>query len=317
MIISSGIIDKASIDGQKQYYKDLDLAMRQYLKDHATEFKEEGDDEEAVSAAASEAALSSPSAPEKSGAPTDSDDALERAAEKEREGIFKYLDMLNTAVGTLADMGGAAFGTLQDLVGGASPGMLVLALVIASLVISNIWTLTSNRGARDPEDVHRLRRSAGASGSGSVVGGAAANGYAQATYPGAYGGAAPGSPEAIALAVRDVLRDYLEPRYGYGHGNANFNDGPNRKRKREEDVEIEDVHMEAGQIEAMIEQVEARVARLREYLKTVERGEGAETRRIEGGGKGGKEEAAGGSGSGSGKGREAGGKAKSNAKTKG
>ncbi|KAK0530775.1 hypothetical protein OC835_003896 [Tilletia horrida] len=40
-----GIIDKASIDGQRQYYKDLDEAIHAYLREHASEFKEEGDDE--------------------------------------------------------------------------------------------------------------------------------------------------------------------------------------------------------------------------------------------------------------------------------
>ena len=42
------IIDKASLDGQKQYYKELDEAVRKYLTDHTSEFKEEGDDAAAV-----------------------------------------------------------------------------------------------------------------------------------------------------------------------------------------------------------------------------------------------------------------------------
>ena len=49
-LLLPGIIEKACIDGQKQYYKDLDAAIRENMKKHPGEFKEEGDDEVPVEA---------------------------------------------------------------------------------------------------------------------------------------------------------------------------------------------------------------------------------------------------------------------------
>ena len=46
----TGIIEKSAVDGQKTYHRDLETAMRQYIKEHATEFQVEGDDDEAVAA---------------------------------------------------------------------------------------------------------------------------------------------------------------------------------------------------------------------------------------------------------------------------
>ncbi|CEH18790.1 Uncharacterized conserved protein, contains GRAM domain [Ceraceosorus bombacis] len=184
-----GIIDKASIDGQKQYYKDLDVAVRKYLKEHASEFREEGDDEAADEMR--EAVASTP-AGETSVDPTSKESSKALASEasntSEAGGI---MGILSTICGTIADLTGGAI----EMVGDLSPSMLILGALVLVLLLTNIWALTASGGAskRDPSDPHKLVKSRKSNSASSSLAADTAN------------------AEAIALAVRGVLQEYLSP----------------------------------------------------------------------------------------------------------
>ncbi|SPO26854.1 related to YSP2 - protein involved in programmed cell death [Ustilago trichophora] len=146
------IIDKASLDGQKQYYKELDEAVRKYLTDHTSEFKEEGDDAAAVEEIARAA---TPGPNSRKGAAA----AGERSASGGAGGD-------GSAAGGSGGSGGAsgastggsggimdqvmdAFGMVGDLLGGAlemiglqdvSLKTLAFGAIIFILLLSNIYT---------------------------------------------------------------------------------------------------------------------------------------------------------------------------------
>ncbi len=158
------------MDGQKQYYKDLDAAIRQDIKDHPSEFREEGEEDEPLetTAAATEKAAS-----EKG---TDSDAKDKKPEDAAPAGPTGVLDQAK-------DMVGNAVGMVMDTVQEASLTTLALGGIVLLLLISNIWTLSSSSSrGRDPNNLHRLR-------------GAGKN----------------DDPEAVGRAVRDALRDLLQP----------------------------------------------------------------------------------------------------------
>ncbi|KAK0549187.1 hypothetical protein OC845_003230 [Tilletia horrida] len=198
-----GIIDKASIDGQRQYYKDLDAAIHEYLKEHASEFKEEGDevieDEASIdtqdkeggaadSAGADSAASTSNKA--KGGDANTESSAANTSSTSITGLVSSFADTVTNAVSS-------GLGMVTDAVSGASPSMLILGSVVIVLLLSNLWALT----IREPPAGYRsVPRSpygyggSGGAGAGSQVG----------------GGGGPDS-DALAAALRDVLREHFGP----------------------------------------------------------------------------------------------------------
>lgn len=136
------------------------------------------------------------------------------------------------------DMISDGAGALGDMLGGASPSMLVLGGLVAFLVLFNLWALLpgSRTARRDPSDPHRLQNaSKGAiSRSGAQGGGDAA--------------------EAIALAVRGVLQEYLEPR------------GAGGKVSKPTWTAAPDAASEVQSLLALLDEAEGRLGSLRSQL---------------------------------------------------
>lgn len=145
------IIDKASLDGQKQYYKELDEAVRKYLTDHTSEFKEEGDDAAAVEEIA-RAATPGPNhrkgaaaAGEATGSNKE-DAGSDGAGAKRGTSTGGQAGMLESITAPILD----AFGMASDVLGGAlemvgfqggvSAKTLGFGLAIFVLLVSNIYT---------------------------------------------------------------------------------------------------------------------------------------------------------------------------------
>ncbi|CDS00964.1 hypothetical protein [Sporisorium scitamineum] len=144
------IIDKASLDGQKQYYKDLDEAVRKYLTEHTSEFKEEGDD----AAAVDEIARAATPGPNSRKGAAAAGDASGGKSEKTISGVAGAAGgashgeggMLDRIAGPIMD----AFGMVGDLLGGAlemvgieggaSFKTLAFGFIIFVLLLSNIYT---------------------------------------------------------------------------------------------------------------------------------------------------------------------------------
>ncbi|KAJ1302639.1 hypothetical protein OPQ81_002956 [Rhizoctonia solani] len=133
------IIDKSSIDGQKQYHTDLEKAMRSYIAAHRTEFVPDDVTEDAEVLAAADTTIS----PETNATQTKAD----RARETELRGLQWLLDTFTGA----ADVAKNSFWGAVDLIGDVTadlPGTTLLGILVAVLLISNIWTFFSLRDAR-------------------------------------------------------------------------------------------------------------------------------------------------------------------------
>lgn len=237
------VIDRACIDGQKQYYKDLDAAIRSYIKEHASEFREDGEDPDAAVAAITEHA-DSEGADEK--AATASKDPS--SAEGEKTGLANFIDQLQPVV----DIASGAFGSLTEL----SPNVLILGAVVVLLIISNLWALSSGSG-RDPLDPHRLRTSP--TRSAQTRGSSASHHHLPSMHE------VGSSAEAVAGAVRDVLRDYFEP-----HGLGRIPDAESTSPKLSFEGETQDPAVEIRSLLGLLDDVEARVSRLRTHLQQIE-----------------------------------------------
>lgn len=237
------VIDKASIDGQKQYYTDLDKAIRAHMKEHPDKFREEGEDDDVEAdekealAATGEAAAGEKGAGAggdakegAAGAGAASDAAASAAAKSDGGLLAQTMDIAQTVGSTLGDV----IGGLSEL----SPSMLILGGVVALLVFSNIWALSSSgagRGhQRDPTDPHRLIRPSGSS--------STTKSSAQAVE--------------IAHAVRDVLRDYLEP---LASGGQNALHGRHHRHHYSGSLQDEVAH-----VRQLMDEVEERMSRLRD-----------------------------------------------------
>ncbi|PWN23446.1 hypothetical protein BCV69DRAFT_281065 [Microstroma glucosiphilum] len=231
-----GVIDKASIDGQKQYYKDLDAAIKKHIKDNKEDFLEEGQDPDEVEQTVNGEA--------EKGAKEETDKGSASTDGSQPEGVLaQILEQAKTVASTVADVVGGALGE-------ASPSMLALGGVVLLLIISNIWALSSSGAgggqSRDPLDPHRLRsrpsgRSSTTSSSHSAL-----------------------SAEAveIANAVRDVLRDHLGPMKGHiGAGLV--------PPTSHHPLSVEQCRGEAASILAELEDMEGRLKRLKEQWEKV------------------------------------------------
>ncbi|KAH7338826.1 hypothetical protein B0J17DRAFT_570838 [Rhizoctonia solani] len=133
------IIDKSATDGQKQYHIDLEKAMRSYIAAHRTEFVPDDVVEDPEALAAADVTIS----PENNTSQT----KAERARETELRGLQWLLDTFTGA----ADVAKNSFWGAVDLIGDVTadlPGSTLLGVVVAILLISNIWTFFSLREAK-------------------------------------------------------------------------------------------------------------------------------------------------------------------------
>lgn len=244
-----GIIDRASIDGQKQYYRDLDVAIRKYIKEHVSEFREEGDEEAADQAISGQAetGIEATEAKEGDGA------AASQANTGEKEGMAKYLDMASSTGSAIFDALSSLVDILTDMTGGASPSVLILGFVVLLLVASNLWALTSS-SSRDPLDPHRLRSNGSGRSSRPLT---KQTGYDD------HGGSA----QAVAVAVREVLRDYFEPTSQAQLMAASRAD--TQTPRLSSDDPMQEIHT----LLSLLDDVEGRVARLREQIKSASEGQ--------------------------------------------
>lgn len=240
-----GIIDKASIDGQKQYYKDLDSAIRRYIKEHAEEFKEEGDDDaDAVQAAADDGA-----ADEKQG-DANGAQSNDKSADAAPEGLMGHLGMLKDVASGAFDMVSNLVGGLGDALGGASPSMLILGFVVILLLISNLWAFSKSGSTRDPLDPHRLKERS--------------SHRASASSPQHHDQGA----EAVAGAIREVLKEYFEPHQAPAMGSRVVGDAHKQSPKSVVGpiMPSEDPVAEAQALATILEDVEQRLAVLKQQI---------------------------------------------------
>ncbi|KAN0059851.1 hypothetical protein ACQY0O_008425 [Thecaphora frezii] len=232
-----GIIDKASIDGQKQYYKDLDEAVRDYLTQHTSEFKEEGDDAAAVEeiARAATPALSQSQkqkARNGSGANGHGDGAGGKASGKAGGGgggggqdggrggaVSMVVDTVKDAVGMVFDFVSTGVSTVSELLssssdatdsGGTSTKMLLLSGIVVLLVLSNLWTWRNSADDTRFAASHHPAYAPYSTRGGYTL----PEGYYAPPSPRFYpnhGGGDREQAEHVARAVREVLVDFLRP----------------------------------------------------------------------------------------------------------
>lgn len=238
-----GIIDRASIDGQKQYYKDLDQAIRGYIKEHASEFREEGDDAEAEVAAIED--LVDKGSVE--GSTQDLRSASQSAESK--DGFAKLLRTFQNAGSGALDLVSGAFGTLNDMLGGISINVIILGSVVVLLILSNLWAYSSG-ASRDPLDPHRLRAASSPKGWRSAS-------HHDTTHTAS-------SAEGVAFAVRDALREYFEPHvlHHIRQGNPDSLPGSLSQNK--------DPSSEIKALLGVLDDMEKRTKALRDQLKVLE-----------------------------------------------
>ncbi|MCO5565407.1 hypothetical protein L7F22_019080 [Adiantum nelumboides] len=248
------VIDRACIDGQKQYYKDLDGAIRTYIKEHVSEFREEGEDPEvAVAAIAEHAENSSAIGDEQNAKGTDGT----TDGEKSNSGpLAAYLEPLRPILDILSD----GFGSLTEL----SPSVLILGGVVFLLVISNFWALSSRSVGRDPLDPHRLRSS-------TTTSSRTNNKHQQHSF---HAPDVAHSAEAVAVAVRDVLSEYFD--HSRHHRGGSIFDGRVPPRGSTipklglEGVEIQDPHQELESLLGLLNDVEQRVSQLKTHINEIQ-----------------------------------------------
>lgn len=131
----AGIIDKSAIEGQKQYHNDLEKGMRGYMKEHPTEFHVAG--------------VKDPAEGDAEGEKEKLSAAEEYAAETRRKRQNQDYSALQGALDSV--LGGAkaiftglftAVESISDLLNLGEEGgkVVILGLIIAILVISNIYT---------------------------------------------------------------------------------------------------------------------------------------------------------------------------------
>lgn len=205
--------------------------MRHYIQQHRSEFLEEGQDVDAQSVADT-ASLTDGGG----GSSTRANDATDTAGD-----VNKKEDGRGGPITTVLR---AIAGTLSDLVGGLSPTSAGLAFVVLVLVLSNLWTLAS-------------RPTSGLTSPGS---------RASRAPPMRHG--SDRTPDQVALAVRDVLRDYFNDAAAGGSGGGGAGAG-NDQGAATPKVPL-DPRAEAEEIRAVLDGLQERIARLRGALEHVE-----------------------------------------------
>ena len=163
-----GIIEKSAIDGQKQYHDDLEKDMKAYMKEHPEEFgnPDAGDDEGEGEGGDKD---------KKGEAPTE---AAAYAAEqrKERQNadysmIQGGFDKVISGAGSIASGLGACFKACSSIVSDTPLSKEVaVGLVIALLVVSNVYTFFAYR-SNEVSDARRAKRLSRGAGVGDVSAG--------------------------------------------------------------------------------------------------------------------------------------------------
>lgn len=141
-----GIIEKSAIDGQKQYHASLEKSMRDYMKQHASEFVMQGadgkpiPDEEPVHSAGVESTNV-----EKEVLVQPDLAAARRKKVEEDANAFQYaLDRIVTGGKALGSGIWALVQWFGDMLGGLPGGRdLALLLLVFALLLSNWWTYTA------------------------------------------------------------------------------------------------------------------------------------------------------------------------------
>lgn len=132
--LTSGIIEKSAIDGQRQYHEALAREMRAHIKAHPTEFGVAGEED----------------VPDVDEGQNDVEggrtEAQEYAAQNRRSNhdedywvLQGALDSVMTGFKSIGSGIATAAGTISDLVSPLSKGMLMV-LLIAILLASNVYT---------------------------------------------------------------------------------------------------------------------------------------------------------------------------------
>lgn len=246
-----GIIDRASIDGQKTYYKDLDVAIRKYIKEHASEFREEGDDENSKSVIEdqAESGIESQESKEKEAGSSNSSSHSDGEA---KQGLAQFMDILSNVGGSIFDTLSDVFGMISDMAGGTSPSVLILGFVVFLLVVSNLWALGWS-SSRDPYDPHVLRKGGHSS---SLRGKThSTSKFNQETE----------AAQHVAIAVREVLQDYFHHSGKDVLASGQIPSGKSATPR----IVTDDPMQELQSLLSVLDDVEDRVANLRNQLKSV------------------------------------------------
>lgn len=222
-----GIIEKSAIEGQKQYHDDLEKGMRAHMKEHSTEFFVAG-------APGDEAAAADDAEGDKENLTAAEEYALETRRKRQYQDYSALQGALDSVIaGFKAIFSGlsTAIESISDLLNLGDEGSrtVVLGLVIALLVISNIYTYVAYKPTS--AELRRIRRL------GGVSGGA--------------GG------DDINEAVRLLLQNANTGKAPAGHA---VKDTPRE---------------EASDLLRILDEVEGRMERLRDAVKSSVSGEGS------------------------------------------
>lgn len=239
---AAGIIDRSCIDGQRTYHADLEKAMRAYIQQHRSEFLEEGQDVDSQSLAYT-ASLTDDGAGGTSARGDDTTDGADLSGRGKEDGKGGPVTVVLRALA----------GAMSDVVGALSPTSAGLAFVVLVLVLSNLWTLASRPASTSSSSLSHAYHPPS---------------RAPPNSRGSHAGS-DRTPDQVASAVRDVLRDYFADAAGV------VGDGTRAAKGRAEAVGEAgqvplDPRAEAREITAVLDGLQERIARLRGALEQVE-----------------------------------------------
>jgi hypothetical protein len=150
--LAPGIIEKSAVDGQKTYQSELMHAMRNYIKEHQSEFFPAGLDPASVAVAVQEPSSLPATTAHAGGASGEGDDTVPKQ-DRDRRGLQWAYDTLegtlsvarqstSGAIELLRDAWESQFSSASSSPSSSPSTSTVLYAVIAVLVLSNLWTLT-------------------------------------------------------------------------------------------------------------------------------------------------------------------------------
>lgn len=214
--LRAGIIDKSSLEGQKQLYEALERSVRGYIKQHKYEFYEgdidgtaqDGADEQAESREGGHARNASTGSG--SGLDGGGEGALDRAGVISTTSAKDHFGFVTNAVPQLkpvVDFLCTLYDTITDILGQMSPTALICSFIIFVLLASNIFTLSSLRKKSSRYVPHRRPPPDYSSLSGSMDGGSSSSGGGGGLLGGSTHGSNAGAE--VASAVRGVLQEYF------------------------------------------------------------------------------------------------------------
>ncbi|OBZ68431.1 GRAM domain-containing protein YSP2 [Grifola frondosa] len=151
-----GIIEKSVIDGQKTYHVDLEKAMREYIREHQSEFMPEGVDVAAVEETAEAQVAESPKFPTLERPPSEDEVRKSREYERNQRSLQWAYDTFEGAFKVAQQSTEGALELIRDA-WDQSSSTTILYFVIVFLVISNVWTLMI-MGSREEVGRHKEMR---------------------------------------------------------------------------------------------------------------------------------------------------------------